>query len=246
MLKPISTHSTSNTCNRNSLSTVTVSLLNVHSLTTKSLFIFDQLVENETCIYGLSETWLKDFSTSTRNLSTPANYTFLDNVRPGEKRGGGVALIRLRSLQPKVVNLKTYTTFESITVCCSLPSPFLTTVIYRPPNSELPATKFIDEFSDFLTILCLKAKPYLIMGDFNITKSNITLYNNFFDLLTIFNLSQHVGLPTHNLGNILDFVVTNTNISTPSVIDHSTAISDHFQVDFNLYISGSLKKSVKK
>ena len=86
----------------------------------------------------------------------------------------------------------------------------------------------------------------IFVGDFNIHVDDLndlnTLY--FLKLINTFNLCQHVCLPTHNSGHILDLIITNASsnlVICPYMLD--TYISDHKTVciDINL-----LKPTVNK
>ena len=56
------------------------------------------------------------------------------------------------------------------------------------------------------------------------------------DLLATFGLSQHVGLPTHDLGGILDVVITRSDLPAPSVSVIDVGLSDHrcLKIDMDL------------
>lgn len=62
-----------------------------------------------------------------------------------------------------------------------------------------------------------------------------SLSNCLCDFIFDFNLTQHVFVPTHKLGNILDLVITSpeVSISDLSVFQPPNSIaSDHFMVSF--------------
>ena len=88
----------------------------------------------------------------------------------------------------------------------------------------------------------------IILGDFNlpnISWSTLTGSSPVSDLFCDFvfehNLFQLVTLPTHQKGNILDLVLTDSpdSISTPSVISKQNLFisSDHFMVSFTIPFS---------
>ena len=73
----------------------------------------------------------------------------------------------------------------------------------------------------------------LLLGDFNIpylSQDDHTLTN----LLTNFNIMQHVTFPTHDRDNILDLIISHT--SNKIVSNHSIGpfFADHFALLFNL------------
>lgn len=86
-------------------------------------------------------------------------------------------------------------------------------VVYRPPYSvKHPITikTFIAEFTDYLETIILSAEPLFITGDFNIhvDDSNDENASHFLDMLESMGLIQHVNVPTHEHGHVLDLVVT--------------------------------------
>ena len=85
-------------------------------------------------------------------------------------------------------------------------------------------------------------EPLVIAGDFNFhmdlvhSKDAVT----FNELLETFGLSQHVSVPTHIFGHILDLIITrSTNDLILGPINATLPLSDHFFVVFY-----SLPKSI--
>ena len=75
--------------------------------------------------------------------------------------------------------------------------------ICRPPPSatcRVPFSKFLDEFSSFLSLAATTAHEFIITGDFNIHLDNPTdaLTSQFLSVLSSFSLTQHVDFPTHD------------------------------------------------
>ena len=89
---------------------------------------------------------------------------------------------------------------------------------------------FIDDITDHLSDLLTVNQNNLIIGDFNMhaDDSMDSEANIFNDIIIAYRLKQHVMLPTHNLGNTLDFMFIEIidKISIGKVETGST-LSDH-------------------
>ena len=86
-------------------------------------------------------------------------------------------------------------------------------IVYRPPHSvKHPVTikTFIAEFTDYLETIILSAEPLFITGDLNVhvDDSNDENASHFLDMLESMGLIQHVNVPTHKHGHVLDLVIT--------------------------------------
>ena len=100
--------------------------------------------------------------------------------------------------------------------------------VYRPPDSSVAS--FYDDFSDLLERSNSLTSELLITGDFNIpVDTNTSTATKFKEILDIFNLKQHVVIPTHMDGHTLDLIISRDddqlNIAKPRA---DTLISDHF------------------
>ena len=69
----------------------------------------------------------------------------------------------------------------------------------------------------------------LIVGDFNIDFLDSSDYEHsrFINILNTFDFTQHVNMPTHNSGHLLDYVITRRDNNLLSNIIVSDFISDH-------------------
>ena len=129
------------------------------------------------------------------------------------RRGGGLAVITSAGL--KIVKNKSpcYVSFEHLDVTLSAGKNSIRLIsVYRPfsGKNRSPIRKFILELSDLIKrILTLNVK-IVLAGDCNVhvdipSDSGAILFN---DILTIFNLKQHVKGPTRRCGHTLDLVIT--------------------------------------
>ena len=82
-------------------------------------------------------------------------------------------------------------------------------VVYRLPGG-VSVGVFLEEFSVLLQEAVIRPEELLICGDFNFHMDNKADWNatRFGELLDLFNLKQHVCVPTHERGHILDLVIT--------------------------------------
>lgn len=91
------------------------------------------------------------------------------------------------------------------------------------------------------TVIC--PEELLIYGDFNFHMDDKADWDAipFGELLDLFNLKQHVCVPTHKRGHILDLVITRNETEGALDLKNVTAmeqfISDHKAVCFNLNFS---------
>ena len=115
-------------------------------------------------------------------------------------------------------------------------------VLYRPPPStsnRLTVSLFFEEFPVFLEKHASSPGDFLLLGDFNfhVEDSDDSSASRFLQLLSTFNLTQHVHQSTHRDNHILDLVITR---SQEDIIDNihvsNPGISDHLAVSFKLAV----------
>ena len=99
-------------------------------------------------------------------------------------------------------------TFELLCVRVgSQSSSCLVAAVYRPGSVTVTAS-FFSELSDVLDCISSFAEPVLLVGDVNIRldRPNDADAVQFTELLAAHSLANHVTLPTHELGGMLDVV----------------------------------------
>ena len=115
-------------------------------------------------------------------------------------------------------------------------------VIYRPPSTSTygyPPNMFLDEFAVFLESLVLSPGKLILTGDFNfhVDDPSDSAALKFLDLFDLFNLRQHIDVPTHKDGHTLDLIITRSNEEpTFDFSVYDPVISDHFAVHCKLNI----------
>ena len=132
-------------------------------------------------VYGLSETWLKEFNDQKLwELNKDRFKTFRSDRKLGNKtKGGGVMLLIPKTLNPKSrndLNCMNKNQFESLWVECNFNNDptnknrQLINITYNPSKSLID--RFLEELSTSIDIAIVENKPITLMGDFNINFFN--------------------------------------------------------------------------
>ena len=148
---------------------VSFGFLNARSVRNKTTEVTDFMLDNHLDILGICETWLSEDDNAIIGQLAPTGFTF-KHVPRISRRGGGVALLFRSELHVDVTcSLSSYQSFEFIegNIISGLESIRLV-VIYRPPGSKCPLSKFFEEFSAFLDGHLFTSGSLIISGDFNI------------------------------------------------------------------------------
>ena len=210
-----------------------LALLNVRSLNNKTFLVNELIKENNLDCICLTETWLNDDTAKATLIEAcPPDYSF-HQVSRKSKRGGGVAAIFSSKLLFKITELGEFTSIEYLAIELKTES-VLFVIIYRPPKHS---PIFIQEFSELLSLCVTRYDKIVLNGDLNIhvnkkaDQRTIELLN----LLTSFDLTQHITDPTHQHGNTLDLLITTgLNINNISITD--LPLSDHHCILFDVEI----------
>ena len=98
------------------------------------------------------------------------------------------------------------------------------------PGSEKPSAQFFDELTAVLETLVINACPVVVGGDFNVRYQLVTDPDSrcLSDVLSSFDMVQHVCGATHRCGNTLDLVMTFADCQLDAVtVDTPGIVSDH-------------------
>ena len=216
---------------------INFSFANVRSLSNKYSSIQKFILDNNTDVFAMSETWIRpDASQSYLSDISPQGHTLFHRPRES-RRGGGVAFLVKNELQTSRIPTDTYSSFENLLIKISLQNKsclFLN--IYKPPSTS-PAT-FYEQFNALLENIYPTTDNLVIIGEFNIhmdTNSNDS--KKFRALLGSFDLLQKVNFPTHILGHTIDLVLTKSRNDNISHVHATEAFSDHFSITFKVNIT---------
>ena len=129
---------------------------------------------------------------------------------------------------------------DVVTVKLGLHHKFVICCVYVSPTAS---HSYVGLLIDYLTDLQSSSVHCIIVGDFNFSDINwsslyasFELSNKFCDFIFNCNLTQHVSLPTHVKGNILDLDLSSASVTIDnlSVVPFSSLIlSDHFVISFS-------------
>ena len=124
--------------------------------------------------------------------------------------------------------------------------------IYHPPytnKNHITNNIFIDDFTDWLAEEIMLHDNLLILGDFNLHINDLDNPDTdiFLDTVTAIGLNQHVNFATHQLGNILDLVMSE-ELSQFQILSCKPGVylSDHctIEVDISLPRDDLVRKPI--
>ena len=200
----------------------------------------DHVVNNNIDLCVVTETWLKDQDTVSVAALSPPGYSFKSFPRQSERKGGGTGIMFNNTLKVSLSGGGEKKSFEfSEWILCAQSRAITIVAVYCPPYLEahpVPSSVFFEEFSTYLenTVMC--PEILLITGDFNFHLDNTMDgdANKSIDLLETFGLLQHVTLPTHSSGHILDLLISRSSndINVLSTCVSSFPASDHRKLSF--------------
>lgn len=177
----------------------------------------------------LTETFHTASDDNCLRLATPTGYAVVDAARP-LRRGGGVAVIFRSTWKSAILPLPVCTTFEAIAVRLTIgTSHFVILAVYRPGSEEV-SSLFFEELSSVLETLVVFACPVVIGGDFNVkvNREDDSGARRMRELLTSFDMVQHVKGPTHRCMNTLDVIITPSGCPLDNVdVEPAERYSDH-------------------
>ena len=220
----------------------------------------EHVLDYKADIVFLSETWLTSKNNNVTATIKDYGYTPYHQIREHDtkSRGGGVGLLCSNKLDIKIKNLK-LAKFCSFEYCVytlkttnrfGKPCPVILIPLYRDQYVHIDI--FLDEFGELLQKAMLTNSYLVISGDFNIKWGSVDReYEKFYDLLKLYDMHQHVTMPTNKFNNTIDLVVTSNyelgrTAYNPSVCDLAVSnvhLSDHFLVNFKINLEGALKKN---
>ena len=115
-------------------------------------------------------------------------------------------------------------------------------LVYRPQSCS--KALFLEEISGLFETVLLKYDKAIVSGDFNVHFDNDegdSFAKQFANLLNIFNLVQHVDVPTHSASHTLDLVITRELedlVKKPLAVAHWD-LSDHTPITFTIPVTST-------
>ena len=208
-------------------------ICNARSIRNKVETIIDHAVGNDIGLCIFTKTWLKDLDSVCIADLSRHGYLFKSFPRQSNRSGGGTGILFCDSFDASLVDGKEHDSFEfSEWILKTTNRSICIVAVYRPPSSS--ASVFFDEFSSYHENIVMCPEPLVVAGDFNFhmdlvhSKDAVT----FSELLETFGPSQHVSVPTHIFGHILDLIITrSTNDLILGPINATLPLSDHFFVE---------------
>ncbi|KAK6180393.1 hypothetical protein SNE40_012558 [Patella caerulea] len=218
-------------------------LWNARSLRNKVGALIASIIENKLDLYMVTETWTQDGVHPIIGEITSSLDDFKFYHQPRKlRKGGGVGLLARSNLHIKLKTSNPFRSFQYLDASIHSSSQlFSTIIIYRPPYSDKnkwTVNDFLTEFSTLLEELIIRPGNLLIAGDFNFhyetNKPEVIKLSN---LLSSFNLVQHVNEPTHDEGHTLDLIITRSSDDFIKNLSMKNDLpSDHSQILLNLNI----------
>ena len=216
-------------------------LINARSVGNKAANIIELILEYELDLLIITETWLNSEDDAKMKEITPSGYTLFSHSRDC-RRGGGLAVLCRSNLKCEMKKCsKGYESFELMQLEITKENKHVSLfAIYRPEPNNSTMKAFFNEFEDLMEKASVIRNELLISGDFNIhldEKTNPSAHK-LLEVITTFNLVQHVTELTHESGHILDLVITRPTDFISDVLVREF-FSDHKIITFQM----KLKKS---
>ena len=203
----------------------------------KANLLNDLIRDSNADLIFFTETWLSERGDEVKiNTMTPPYYQACSFPRLTGSGGGLCILTKKSFVNPKSKRIPEFTSFE-----CSKTEIIINNIkvifycIYRPTPSArngLTPSLFISEFEKFLEIYAIPNVKTVILGDINLhfDVPSETYMKQMINILYVRQLHQFVDKPTHRMGHILDWIITNDLdlLSDLDIVDK--ALSDHYVI----------------
>ena len=212
------------------------SVWNVCSLNNKLPDVMEHLLDRNTDIAFITETWQKSEKSNVTADVKQYGFTLKHNIRndPEKERGGGVGIMLKSSFTSVQLAVKKFQSFEHTVVklSCTGNSVLVLISIYR--LQYVSVSTFLDEFPELLETYTVLFDKFIIAGDINIhVETDESSSLRFHEIVELFDLKQHVVGPTHIMGHTIDIVITPNNDSlVENIIITKYDLSHHFLIDF--------------
>ena len=192
------------------LNEIKCGLINIQSVSNKTIEIRELISERALDILVLTETWLNDNISNSRIAElTPDTHSF-HHVPRETGIGGGVGVLVSNCFSNiKLEKSQNYNTFEHLEISLRYMSKlYKFVVMYRPPpktNFEL----FLDELDELMSVLSHENKKILVTGDLNIwfddMENNYTKKTK--EIIDRYNYKNVVEQYTSRSNHVLDVIL---------------------------------------
>ncbi|ESN92932.1 hypothetical protein HELRODRAFT_165069 [Helobdella robusta] len=142
-------------------------LLNIRSIIKKSDDV-NEIIRDKIDVLILTETWHRSHDEISVLSAKPAEYSYVDYLRPYDANHGGLIIYFRSIFKFRKLELSQLNTFEAIAIkiICNR-NDYLFLAIYRP--GSLPVTPmFFKELSSVLESMTILTSNLVVAGDFNV------------------------------------------------------------------------------
>ena len=193
-----------------------IGTINAQSIRNKDTFLIQEIITHSIDVILITETWLSHTPQDTTWLHQSdllqSGYAISTHNRPS--RGGGIVPLYKDSMKIRKIEAQHLCTIEYVIWQVSIRNKTINIlgIYHPPPKQHLTNTTFLDELTELLTTRLPNMENAIILGDFNMHIEDTKHYNNKIsvDMMEALGLKQHVIEPTHQKGNILDLISTET------------------------------------
>ena len=180
----------------------------------------------------MTKTWIRQEEDVTLVQLCPSGFKAISISRK-DRTGGGIAVVYKDTLTVRSRATHIYSSMECGSFSIDLPKSTINmSVIYRPPNSSVPA--FATDFLDLIETSINESGRLLILDDLNIPSIIQTDTNIFQDALDSLGLQNHITFPTHRLHNTLDLIITEHQENFIRKLNQGRLFSDHYLINFEM------------
>ena len=217
----------------------------MYSIVNKTADLKAKILDNNTDIYALTETWIKQDDNITVVNMCPAEYSAISLPGP-DGFGGGIAIIHNKNTNVSTHKSYSFDSMEccgfSITTSEMRPKDHFI-LIYKQPNLSMLA--FLHDLATVMEGNITQSVCLTILGDPNI-KINDTYDSDsmlLLDFLDSFDLSNKVTFPTHRQSNTINLILTGLHSNHLSNFRQGR-LSDHHLLHLNLTISTKVSQQM--
>ena len=204
-------------------------------------------INHKFTIIGIAET---NVDSSQKDLYTIPGYTsiYQDKI-PGKKKGSGIAMYMLNSLNFSKCNEYSYITtdLESLFLTVNNENNSMTTIvgtIYRPPNGEL--AKFNKLLGNIMSNLNRCKKDVTIMGDFNINMFLDNKKRSGFEVILCNGFIPTISVATHLKPNTQFTCIDNILVNNVEHVTSSGVLETHISHHRSPYLTYKLSCDRRK